>query len=95
MSAIKSKEDVYVWKIKSKEDVYVWKIKTKEDVYVWKVSSKEDVYVWKVKSHEDTYTWKVGAGSKKKSLVIPAATLPTGAAYASRHTKSGHVTLMK
>jgi YD repeat-containing protein len=84
MSAIKSKEDVYVWKIKSKEDVYVWKIKT-----------KEDVYVWKVKSHEDTYTWKVAAGNKKKSLVIPAATLPTGAAYASRHTKTGHVTLLK
>ena len=68
LRGIKSKEDVYVWKVKSKEDVYVWKVrsksKSKEDVYVWKIKSKEDVYVWKVKSKEDVYVWKVSRGGR-------------------------------
>src|SRR5262245_11498135 len=81
MAGIKSKEDVYVWKIKSKEDVYVWKIKSKEDVYVWKIKSKEDVYVWKVRG--------------KGAIVSPPQISVPGGQLSSKHTKTGHVTLMK
>ena len=79
--------------IKSKEDVYVWKvrggIKSKEDVYVWKVRSK---------SKEDVYVWKVNEKPKKPRFTAaddPPIPWSFQCAHCKRHQKGGHVTLMK